>query len=76
MVLMSKGTGLWTGVAVVTAIVITFIATWLLLRAAPHVKKVLGQSGIAIIQRVFGLILAAIAVQFVFEGARELLAKG
>ena len=74
MVLMGKGgAGIWTGVAVVISVAVTFVVTWLLLRGAHHVKKLLGQSGIAIMQRVFGLILAAIAVQFVAEGARELL---
>lgn len=76
MVLMAKGdSGIWTGVAVVISVAITFVATWQLLRAAHHVKRLLGQSGIAIMQRVFGLILAAIAVQFVAEGTRELLTK-
>lgn len=81
MVLMSDGakdagSGFGNTLAVMLSIVITFVATWLLLRAAHHVKKVLGQSGIAIVQRVFGLILAAIAVQFVVDGCRELLVKG
>lgn len=76
MVLMSSGDGgIGNTVAVVAAVVITFIATWLLLRAAHHVKRVLGQSGISVMQRVFGLILAAIAVQFVVDGGRELLTK-
>lgn len=77
MVLVSSGDGtIANSVAVILSVVITFIATWLLLRAAPFVKRVLGQSGIAIMQRVFGLILAAIAVQFVVDGCRELLTKG
>ncbi len=77
MVLMSSGDGgIGNTVAVIAAVLITFFATWLLLRAAHHVKRVLGQSGIAIMQRVFGLILAAIAVQFIVDGGRELLLKG
>jgi multiple antibiotic resistance protein len=76
MVLMAEGkAGFWTPVAVICAIAITFLITWLLLRGAHHVKKVLGQTGIAIMQRVFGLILAAIAVQFIADGGRELLLK-
>jgi len=76
MVLMSGTDGVASAVAVIASVVITFVATWLLLRAAHHVKRVLGQSGIAVMQRVFGLILAAIAVQFVVDGGRELLLKG
>ncbi len=76
MVLMSNGNGSpANGAAVIASVVITFVATWLLLRAAHHVKRALGQSGIAIMQRVFGLFLAAIAVQFVVDGGRELLMK-
>lgn len=76
MVLMAQGgSSLSTGIAVVASVLITFLVTWLLLRNSHHVKRVLGESGIAIMQRVFGLILAAIAVQFVFEGAKELLAR-
>jgi multiple antibiotic resistance protein len=75
MVLMSQGDGLRTGAAVVTSIAITFIATYLMLRGASQVKRVLGQTGIALLQRVFGLILAAIAVQFIFDGGKDLLGK-
>jgi multiple antibiotic resistance protein len=53
---------------------VTFFVTYLLLRSANLVKRVLKQTGIAILERVFGLILAAIAVQFVFEGGKALLA--
>ena len=75
MVLMSQGDGLRTGAAVIASILITFVAAWLMLRGAGHVKRVLGQTGIALLQRVFGLILAAIAVQFIFDGGKDLLTK-
>lgn len=75
MVLMAQYGAEWPGAAIVLAcIVITFFITYLLLRSAGLVKRVLKQTGIAILERVFGLILAAIAVQFVFEGGRALLA--
>jgi multiple antibiotic resistance protein len=74
MVLMAQhGAGLEAAVPVVAAIVLTMGITWLSLRSAQQVKRVLRQTGIAIVERVFGLILAAIAVQFVFDGGRELL---
>jgi len=73
MVLMGKRHG-WIGaVPVLLSIVITFVASYYILRAAPLVQRVLKQSGVAILQRVMGLILAAIAVQFVADGARDLL---
>ena len=74
MVMMAQHGGTSSGaVAVVAAIVLTMLIAYVLLRFAPQVKRFLGQTGIAILERVFGLILAAIAVQFVFDGARELL---
>jgi multiple antibiotic resistance protein len=73
MVLVSRGKGITNTLTVVGAVVVTMIATYLLLRAAVLVQRVLGQSGVALFQRVMGLLLAAIAVQFIAEGGRDLL---
>ncbi len=74
MVLMAQlGGGLNAAIPVISSIIITMLISYVLLRNAHAVKRVLRQSGIAILERVFGLILAAIAVQFVFDGGRELL---
>jgi multiple antibiotic resistance protein len=73
MVLMSRGRGILSAIAVVISIVLTFVASYFVLRAAGLVQRVLGQSGVAILQRLMGLILAAIAVQFIAEGSRELI---
>ena len=72
MVLMSKGDSLLMAVPVLAAIVLTFVASYFILRASHLVQRVLKQSGVAILERVMGLILAAIAVQFIADGAREL----
>lgn len=74
MVLMAQnGAGLEAALVVISSIVVTMVLAWLTLRHAHLVKRVLKQTGIAILERLFGLILAAIAVQFVFDGGRELL---
>jgi multiple antibiotic resistance protein len=74
MVLMAQhGGGVAAALPVIAAIVLTMGVTWVALRQAQTVKRVLRATGIAIFERVFGLILAAIAVQFVFDGGRELL---
>lgn len=74
MVLMAKeGTRVEVAVPVLASIVITMGLAYVTLRSAHLVKRVLKQTGIAILERIFGLILAAIAVQFVFEGGKELL---
>lgn len=76
MVLMSRGTTLFSAVPVIIAILVTMGASYLILRGANLVQKVLGQSGLAILDRVMGLILAAIAVQFIADGARDLMNRG
>jgi multiple antibiotic resistance protein len=75
MVLMSKGDSMMMGVPVLAAIVLTFVASYFILRASHLVQRVLKQSGVAILERVMGLILAAIAVQFMADGAKDLLAR-
>lgn len=72
MVLMARGDTWVSAVPVLLAIVITFSVSYFVLRAAGLVQRVLKQSGVAILERVMGLILAAIAVQFIADGAREL----
>jgi multiple antibiotic resistance protein len=76
MVLMSRASGAVSVVAVVASILITMVASYFLLRGASLVQRVLGQSGVAILQRVMGLLLAAIAVQFIAEGGRALVGLG
>jgi multiple antibiotic resistance protein len=73
MVLMAKGKSWLWGAPVLASIVLTFAASYFVLRGAGLVQRVLKQSGVAILQRVMGLILAAISVQFVADGARDLL---
>lgn len=74
MVLMAEhGAGFEAAVPVIGSIAITFALTYAVLRSANAVKRVLKTTGIAILERIFGLILAAIAVQFVFEGAKALM---
>ncbi len=72
MVLMARGDTWVSAVPVLAAIVLTFTVSYFVLRAAGLVQRVLKQSGVAILERVMGLILAAIAVQFIADGARDL----
>jgi multiple antibiotic resistance protein len=74
MVLMARGgDSLLSAIPVLVAIVLTFVASYFVLRAAGLVQRVLKQSGVAILERVMGLILAAIAVQFIADGGKDLL---
>jgi multiple antibiotic resistance protein len=64
----------WPGIAaVVAAVVVTFAVSWLVLRAASRLTGALRPSGVALIERIMGLVLAAVALQFVVDGAKALL---
>ena len=55
-------------IAVLLAITITSFASYLVLAGADRVRRRLGETGIRIMMRMMGLLLAAIAVQFVING--------
>lgn len=62
---------LWEIGPILMAIVLTTFISYLVLRGAGHVDRVLGKGGQAILARVMGLLLAAIAVEFMLDGLRE-----
>ncbi|VVC04063.1 MarC family integral membrane protein [Candidatus Burarchaeum australiense] len=53
---------------VVAAIVLSTIATWLMLRSANAIYGVIGKSGNEVLSRISGLLLSAIAVEFIRSG--------
>ncbi|HVK61849.1 MAG TPA: MarC family protein [Bdellovibrionales bacterium] len=55
------------------AISITGLTMYLTLREAPRLIGILGQTGINVFSRLMGVVLAAIAVQFVLDGIRAAL---
>ena len=55
------------------AIVLTMLISWIVLRVAERVVVKMGQTGIRVMTRIMGLLLAAIAVQFVITGTRDAL---
>lgn len=54
--------------ALVAAIAAVALITWLVLRSASRIARVLGLTGMNVIARVMGLILAAVAAQFIIDG--------
>lgn len=58
---------------VLAAVAATFAATFLVLRSVLAVERVLNRSVMAVVQRVLGLLLAAIAVQFMASGGLALV---
>ena len=58
-------------VSVVGALLVIAILTWLILSAGVKIAKVLGTTGMNITTRLMGLILAAIAIEFIVAGLGE-----
>lgn len=55
--------------AVIAAIILAvLLATLLLLLLATHIQRLIGDAGAAILSRVMGLLLAAVAINLVLEG--------
>ena len=71
MVLMGQSPRWEQAVPVFIAIAVTALAAFLILAAADRVGRYLGQTGIHILMRLMGLLLVAIAVQFVLNGLTD-----
>jgi multiple antibiotic resistance protein len=62
------GTDVWKIVAVLAAILVSLVASYLSMRLSTLLLRVLGETGVHVIGRVMGILLAALAVQFVLNG--------
>ena len=61
----------WQAVPVLGAIAVTSALCYLILAGAARIERVLGRTGLAILERAAGLLLVAVAVQFMLDGIRE-----
>lgn len=75
MVLSGKAEHLEQRLALFGSIFGVSLVTFLVLRSASFFARFLGKTGINVIGRIMGLILAAVAMQFVLDGAREAFPK-
>lgn len=68
MVLVSRAENALQYAIVLMAILVTLVVAYLVLRGASAVAHRLGRTGMNVLERVMGLVLAAVAVQFVVDG--------
>jgi len=71
MVLIKGATGWQQVLPVYSAILAAGLATFLVLRASEWFNRILGKTGINVLSRIMGLVLATLAVQFILDGLRE-----
>jgi multiple antibiotic resistance protein len=57
------------------SILITIFASYLMLRESSRLARLLGATGMNVVSRIMGLILTAIAVQFILDGLAEALPR-
>ncbi|GHA23016.1 UPF0056 inner membrane protein [Devosia pacifica] len=56
--------------AVIAAIVSVLTLSWIALLLAIPIQRMLGLTGLSVVSRVVGILLSALAVQFVFDGVK------
>jgi multiple antibiotic resistance protein len=71
MVLMNKASPWTATIPIYAAILMTGAATFVVLRMSEGVQRLLGKTGINIMSRLMGLVLATLAVQFILTGLSE-----
>jgi multiple antibiotic resistance protein len=73
MIIMAERTGGLAGhLGVIAAVLLVSVLSWVILLSAGRIARVLGQTGMNIVSRFMGLMLAAIAVEVIASGLREL----
>lgn len=71
MVLAGQARSIPESIVVYGSVVLTAALSWAVLRLGERLIVVLGQTGIRVMTRIMGLLLAAVAVQFVVTGAHD-----
>ena len=59
---------------VILAGMVALIATWALLRLSPSIVRLVGVNALSITSKIVGLLLAALGVEYMFQGANEWVA--
>jgi multiple antibiotic resistance protein len=71
MVLVGESHTVWQHAIVYATIVLTSVVSYVILKGAGRVRRHMGETGIRILSRLMGLLLVALAVQFVANGLTD-----
>jgi multiple antibiotic resistance protein len=74
--LMGRVDGWANGAAIITILLACLAITFIAMLAAERLAALLGETGTDVVGRISGVLLAALAVQFMFEGVRQALFVG
>ncbi|MBU1199160.1 MAG: MarC family protein [Nanoarchaeota archaeon] len=70
---MSQATGMWNKIGLLVIILIISAIAYIVLRNAKYLKKVLGTTGTNVIERLMGLIVLVMGIQFIINALRTLI---
>jgi multiple antibiotic resistance protein len=71
MVLVGESHSVWKQAVIYATILLTSFISFMILAGADGVRKYLGETGIRILMRLMGLLLVALAVQFIVNGLTD-----
>jgi multiple antibiotic resistance protein len=69
--LMGRSAGLGESIAILVLLALCLALTFMALLTSEHLQRWLGETGSDVVGRISGVLLAALAVQFVFDGLRQ-----
>ena len=72
-VLMEEADTFWMQIVLIASIAIVYLLTFIILRAATRINKIIGETGNNVMMRLMGLILMVIAVECFVGGMRPIL---
>jgi multiple antibiotic resistance protein len=63
---------LFMPVMLFTAVAATLAAAWIILRASHFILGALGKTGVSVIERIVGILLSGLSIQFIYDGIVKL----
>ena len=75
LVLMEKSNSILQSGIVILSIFLVCLLTYIILKSSNLIFLKLGQTGVNILVRIMGLILLALAIQFIFDGIKQMFFK-